>query len=77
MVVVVLMVMMMIVIILIKDITVKLHPFLTSTLEVSGKLCALVTLYLWGKSPQFLLNCRPGGPQSRCGCFGEEASCLC
>jgi len=74
---VVVVVMMMIVIILIKDITVKLHPFLTSTLEVSGQLCALVTLYLWGKSPQFLLNCRPGGPQSWCGCFGEEASCLC
>ena len=32
---------------------------------MSGQLHVLAALWPWGKSPQFLLDSRPDGPQSR------------
>jgi hypothetical protein len=48
---------------------VKLHAFLTSALNGEP-------LYLWGKSPWYLLGRRLGGPQSQSECCGEKKEFL-
>jgi len=44
---------------------------LTLALDVGGQLHSLAALSP-GKSPWYPLNRRLGGPQSQCGCDGEE-----